>query len=73
MRLLFLCLLFLGICESLKTDGSNVYLLNLANLEVSVKNLDSLLVVFYSPKCQSCRALEDILPKIGKYCKMTNF
>ena len=62
-----LCLNTLVLVLSLKKDGDNVYLLNADNLEKSVEFLDSLLVVFYSPNCQSCRDFETMLPKIGKF------
>ena len=66
-----LCLNTLVLVLSLKKDGDNVYLLNADNLEKSVEFLDSLLVVFYSPNCQSCRDFETMLPKIGKFVQFT--
>lgn len=49
---------------SFKKDKNDVYLLHQNNIEEAIKRLDSLLVVFYSPKCQSCRQIESDLPKL---------
>ena len=50
----------------LRKDGSGVYLLTEDEMAIAVKELDSVLVAFYSPKCRSCRTAETELSKVAK-------
>ena len=70
MKALLLLLTFFKLISAkirLEKDSSEIYILNSENIDYAVKTLDSLLVVFYSPKCQSCLELQALLPKVGKY------
>ena len=50
----------------LKTDKNGIYIFDNANIEEGIKELDSVLVAFYSPKCRSCLEAESELEKVVK-------
>lgn len=52
--------------HTLRKDKSGVYLLTESEMASAVKELDSVLVAFYSPKCRSCRTAETELSKVAK-------
>ena len=50
----------------LKPDKNGIYIFDNANIEEGIKELDSVLVAFYSPKCRSCLEAESELEKVVK-------
>ena len=48
----------------LPRDPYGVYLLDQDSIELGIKELDSVLIVFYSPRCHSCRHVETELGKV---------
>ena len=50
----------------LKTDKNGIYIFDNTNIEEGIKELDSVLVAFYSPKCRSCLEAESELEKVVK-------
>ena len=60
----FLLLLPSFLAVKVKPNNDGVYVLTESSLEKTIQSLDSVLVLFYSPKCQSCHQAESQLAKI---------
>ena len=50
--------------RTVRPDKYGVYLLDKENIDSGIRDLDSVLVVFYSPQCYSCKNLESELKKV---------